>query len=588
MSSFVLSTGQLQVAVPPEVRAAKNYNLSELNLGAYQGYLARVDDPLIWGPADHQGSHVVLLGRPAFESKDWRRASHLPGAGGLAARLVLDVWRSKPEKLCEFLSGSLVALLYDGHVLKVITDRMGILPVYEYKTDVHVLGSCADEMVDACQLSVNLDATTAATFLSTGSTLPPYTYYEGVHQLESASQYCWENTKTSVHEYWSPAFIDGVEPESVTRLSEELADGMYAAVRKRTTGLFKNTGLLLSAGADSRAVLFSSGAETTTGITLYDEPNPELETARQLADAVGVEHVAVQRDPEYYLRHARANARLSGGMSSIIGGHFLGVSDLFEDLALDVLLTGCYADYMFKGLVFNRRHKTAFGRNLPIFEPAPFSYEFYHPFLALKSSWQRSVDNRFREHFSGCDVNNAYAVENRRFRPISREADYCGRDVLLKVTPFDWVLGDSDVLKVYERMSVEHRMNGEVFERAVRLMTPPSADKVRNNNYNARIGRGQARKVFDFLISVAKRKVGLLPNARQDRLATVGSWPNWSYVAAHSVLLRELWNETSPHAKEVTRDLLGFDPWQTDHHALDVTLCFRILTFCLWLDRVRS
>ena len=111
---------------------------------------------------------------------------------------------------------------------------------------------------------------------------------------------------------------------------------------------------MLSSGADSRAPLFAAcNPSKVTCFTFYDEPNAELRGAQAWA-TVGARHIPLKRNSEYYIENAAQAVRMSGGMWSTDSAHYGGFIDRLQEENPGVVLTGCYADYLFKGLSYNR------------------------------------------------------------------------------------------------------------------------------------------------------------------------------------------------------------------------------------------
>lgn len=606
MSSIFLTSN----ANAPSSQVVKSLKFTEdtmaerLLWNSLTGVVTRVDDLRLWGPAsDNQsGVKVALGGRVAFDRALWRTAETLPFKGGLACRAILSEWLKNPGGIDAWLNGAFCAIIYDPrvHQLHVFTDRMGMFPVYLAEQGGFWLSSHPDVLADGLKeagIPTEIDWTTIAEFLSTGSSVQPYTYYKAIRQMEAATHYIWNLNETASppqsKSYWEPAYLHKMPKGTKESRIGDLAEAFKAAIHRRTYDFLGTTAVFLSGGADSRAMLFGvEQPQNVQCVTFFDEANAELETSRRLAEAAGARHHHWQRDFDYYGRTARDIVRISGGIWSFMDGHYLGFLDRITALNLGTVLTGCYADYMFKGLAFNGRYRTFLGKNIPLKELAPFNYEFYQPHLTLAKKWHSLVHERLDLRFTGCVSGqcpaNPLAVEEKRLRPLSREPDSSGRAILWRTTPFDWAFGDNDVLKVYGQLSVEDKLNGIVFEKAVAKVVGKAGADIFNNNYRTCLGASEKRRKWQFLCGVAKRKLHRALGRHQESsgVATTGSWPDWSYYIAHSELISKLWMNPSHGEQELFLDFLGVDAWEraTESWAHDPHFFIRLLTLRLWLD----
>jgi len=606
--SSVFLTSHSGVTLADITQQLKFVDVSRAEVLAWEklsGVITRVDDFKLWGPArDAQsGVCVALAGRVALDRRSWREAERLPFEGGLACRAILYEWLNNAEGIAPWLNGAFCVLIFDPRKrqLHVFTDRMGMHPIYTADQPDIWLCSHPDVLADGLYgvgSPPELDIDTVVEFLATGSSVQPFTYYKAIKQLEPGSHYVWNlaapDASPAHKVYWEPGYLSLTPRGSSEQHAELLAEAFDTSIKKRTYDFLGRTGVFLSGGADSRAMLF--GAEIPQAVqcmTFFDESNPELETSRLLAAAAGAPHQAWQRDFDYYGRTAKEIVRISGGIWSFMDGHYLGFLDRVQSLNLGVVLTGCYADYMFKGLAFNRRHRKLLGRNLPLKDLSPFAYEFYQPHIQLSRRWQNRVTRRLAERFEGCrqgeQPDNPLAVEERRLRPLSREPDSSGRAILWRTMPFDWVFGDNDVLNVYGCLSVEDKLNGIVFEKAVARVVGDAGAGIINNNYRTFLGVTERRRKWQFLRGVALRKFQKIVSSKQQNngLATTGSWPNWSYYIAKSSVIASLWANPSKEEIDFFVDVLDANPWEQSlaEWGQQPLFFMRILTVRLWVEQ---
>ncbi len=571
--------------------------------------VTRVDDLGLWAPASDplSGTYVALGGRLAFEEAEWNKSRQLPFEGGRACKLVMDKWLESPESLSDELNGTYCVVIYDSHKrrLHLWTDRLGVFPMYYCPKGPFVLCSHPDVLADELKrygYSLEWDFVTFAESISTGSGVHPFTFYKGMEQLDAASHYIWRiQDGRAVHEehssYWKPKYLERVPNESEEVLIHELAEAFRSAMRRRTAPTLGKTGVFLSAGADSRGILFGAPRPSEMEcMTFYDQYNIEVKTAQRLTAVAQAEHHTWQRDPEYYPRTAAETMRIAGGMWISIDSHYLGFQNKLEALNFGGVYTGCYVDCLFKGLAFNRRHRLFMGKPLPLYDFADFNFSFYHAHTNLRYKWQELVNHRLETRFPpnlrSNSNSNRLAIEDLRMRPMSRGAGFSGRAVLLRTLPWDHVISDKDVLDVYGRIPAKHKLNGVLFGKAIAVITGERASKIKNNNYCARVDASEAKRARQFMLGVIKRKISkvVFPRKQLTGIATVGSWPDWHYVVSNSRIIDEIWSMPSASEKEFFVDLIGYDPWSkslAEWGAGDHIFFMRLFSRLLWMRQRR-
>jgi asparagine synthase (glutamine-hydrolysing) len=567
--------------------------------------VTRVDAPELWGPATDErvGLYVALGGRLAFEEAEWARAEELPHKGGLACRLVLDQWQQQRHEFELSLNGAGCVVIVDSKEkeLHIITDRMGAFPLYVVEGEQILLCSHPDVLADAMKAygqEVDIDWTSIAECLGMSSAVHPYTYYQQVKQLGAATHYCWkiESPYKRVEKvYWEPAYLREASQESAAKLTADLAEAFITAVRKRTNPRLGKTSVMLSGGADSRVALFAASEPSmVTSFTVFDEPNEELQTAKKLAATAGAAHIGLQRDFDYYADNAEEAVRISAGMWSFVDAHFLGFADAIKAHGAGTLLTGCYADYIFKGITANRKPRQLLSRNLPLYNLSQFCHVFYHGSTKLRESWQKKVverlDARIPIELQASYPATAPQVDDLRLRPLSREVNASGRLILWRLFPWDLIFCDRDVLDIFARIPINFKLNGILFGQAVGQVIGKEGRKIPNNNYHSPVHATEAGRMFWFVMASLSRKAKRIISMKssKSKLSTSGSWPEWSIFIAKSQKIGELFAEPSDRERETFEDIMGFDPWsmsQQEWGAKDPMLFMRFLTLRIWLKQ---
>lgn len=603
MSGFFLSHRSTTSALAEDfkfVQADQHLPLEWPNLSAY---LVRSDEAHYWAPAFCPSRNIGLCiyGRIRLESQDWLKAAQLPLSGGLAARVLLDCWLSGGElSLVSKLNGAGIIVLWEmsSQRLHLWTDRLGVVPIYQsnLNNQTWALSSHPDVLADwltAQGYSPNLDTTSLGEVLSTGAVSPPFSFYEEIRLLEPAKHYVWKFDGEHVQPeasrtYWRPADIDGsLSDETAT---EGMAEALRKACARKPPG---KTVLLLSGGADSRGLLFAHPDPSEIQcVTFCDTENSEVARAKEVARLAKASHKILYRDAEHYARGAEHTVRITGGMGSIKDAHFAGFQSDLEAQHATSLVTGCYADYLYKGLALNRTAYRFLGRELPLEKLGAYHADFYQPHRSLSSEVNAAITARGLQRF-GDDAalryrDNPEIIADLRTRPLTREADSVGRLYLLATNSWDPVMVDNDLLEFYGRLSPGLKINSRVFGPAVVKLLPSAGRKIPNNNPGQfPLGLPLWQQWLAGTAWLIKNALARKLSPRSTQLSTASSWPNFSHFIAHSELVPKLWSNWTDSQISLISKIMGQPPKQKSlsDWAADPDLFLRLLTLKLWMQR---
>lgn len=555
----------------------------------------------LWAPAhdDEKGIYLAIIGRARLEPEHWTAAQQLPGYGGLAARYLLSCWQAgAPEAFPCHLNGAANVVIWAARErrLHVYTDRAGVVPLYQPHDGPFALASHPDALANwraANQSPLNLDRVSLAEFLATGSVTAPYAYYQGMSLLTAASHYVWtvaaDNTPTLQQQqiYWQPP-----RDETATdfkHIVDGLAAAIRAACRRQTPG---QVALLLSGGADSRALLFAhSNPKAVQCLTFCDQENRETDVAGRIAKSAHAQRRLLFRSPEHYGAAAETVIRISAGMGSLKDAHYHGFSQVLRDTGASSLITGCYADYLLKGLALNRKPLRILKRALPIDQLAEFEEIYYQPRFKIAERWNQQVKER-QDAWFGVDAAARYkkdpkSVEDLRIRPLSREADAQGRLYLLQTQCWDPLLVDNDLLEFYGRLTPAMKLNARAFNAAVLKLLPFSARWIPHSDDVYPLMTPMFLQVAINFVRLAWLRIKRKLARETESLATDFSWPNFMYYIAHSLIIAKQWSEPRSSEIDLFQDLLGYNPWDKSlrEWSKNPGLFLRILTLKIWLKQ---
>jgi asparagine synthase (glutamine-hydrolysing) len=547
--------------------------------------------PELWRPFSNGPANrvVALSGRVALSASEWERNRNLPGDGGLACTALDTLYAQHGIRGLQNLSGNFVLLVWDGAagMFHLVTDCTGVFPVYEcQRGDAWLFGSHPDVLAAAVGEQENFDEVSIAEFTITSMVSPPFTYYKRLRAVGRAMTLSMRlrpgepaQLERACH---FPFAFQGGPTDREDDLAEELADTFRKAVARRSSRWLGRCAVALSGGLDSRAVLASVEEPSNAfAFTCYDENNRELRSAAAIARAAGVEFFPRQRPFEYYGDNAPLGMRVAGGMGSIANNHFLGMVPWLREQGAQVFLTGCYCDYLFKGLPLNRRTNPVTGRETL----APYRREFYFDQVWPRTGLADQVRDRIDARFPAAITNDhsdaaVFELEQRRTFPLCYEADNAQRLVPQRLTGWMVPVSDPDLMRVYCRIPYRWKLNRSIFRKAVNRICGDKLVRVQDTNTGAAVDASS--------VSEALSLFGLRFRSRLERLkpslATSGSWPNWHYYIANSRRIASLWSSPNRVANELFERVLNSSSDQT-FEAKDTWLLVKLLSLKLWLEQ---
>lgn len=568
---------------------------SVLETATWSLVLTSTDRPDLWGPYTSPGGLIVAIaGRIALDESQWQAAESMAGEGGLAAKAVGRIFQESGMEGVERLGGNAALLVYDPEArrLYLMTDAAGAFPVFRVTADhLPVFGSHPDVVAAVAGVAREYDEVSMTEFLLTSTVTPPHTYYRRVKFVDQGTLLTFDlGTRDQVlpprlRKYFEPSLVADANA-SEEDLAEELAVAFRRAVQRRTLPRLGRTAVALSGGLDSRAVLASvANPENVFAFCVYNEPNRELLTAQAIAEALRTRFLPWQRDPEYYGRTADQGVRISGGMGTFANNHFLGVLDRLHQEGADNLLTGCYCDYLFKGLPLNRTAHWLTGRE----QLAPFRQQFYFSHHLRPTPFQKEIrerlESRVPQEFQAQDnPQKILQVEARRTFPLCYEGDNQQRVVPQRVSGWYLPMADRAILDVYCRIPSRYKLNRSVYSKAVRRLCRGAVETVPDANTGARVGAPWTTELITTQWARLKRKMGRF----QKKLGTDGSWPDWHQYVRQSKCLADLWGRPNAPAKDFFLRVLSPADVRSravDYQGKDTFFFVSLLTLKLWFDQ---
>ncbi|ELZ78279.1 asparagine synthase [Haloferax larsenii JCM 13917] len=259
----------------------------------------------------------------------------------------------------DFLSrvnGTFAVALYDRQRERfhVATDRLGTHPIYLAETagGAFVFGTDLQALAVYPAIDARFDADALSAFFATAAVPGTQTVFENVTELEPGTTLSYDLTagETTREQYWTLSY------RPVDRPFDEVADEFTETVRTVVNDRLRTderAGVLLSGGSDSRLVLAAADDSSVVTYHMNDWMNREARAAERTAEAANVPFSLLQRDDRYPARILDDNAAVMNFYGDFNQGHVTGFLDDIHD-EVDLLVTGLYSDWLFKGLSIRR------------------------------------------------------------------------------------------------------------------------------------------------------------------------------------------------------------------------------------------
>lgn len=479
---------------------------------------------------DHKHKiQLMILGRPVIEVLDWAKFDE--SEENYITKFLLKKYIDlEIDDFCNQLNGAFSILVIDYRLNKllIITDKLGIYPIYTYGIDnlnSFQFSSNFKTLLDNITNKINIDIISIAEFLKKGFIYHPNTFYKEIKTLDNGS-YCildFNEKKIINKKYFK---VSAKPIYDFDYLINELSKALSKSIERRTINYLGKKAVFLSGGTDSRMILANSADTNTDAITLYNQENHEIKITKNIAEILNARHELIKRDENYYLDSFDNSIQINSGRSLPIDDHFLNLKNNEKINKYDTILTGCYADWLFKGIALDRKQSSFFfiGK-LPLYKLKAFNYNFFAKRTLLKEKYETMIREREDQIF--LDKKSHSNNEIGRIFPLFQEETSATRMSLQQFFPWDSIYSDNDVIKVYQQIPAKYKINSEVYDKAVSLIL----NKVKNvphANKKHKIGINKYYGAILYVVSMIKNKILKLTKIKKTNLISGdGSWINF-------------------------------------------------------------
>lgn len=480
---------------------------------------------------DHKNKiQLMILGRPVIEVFDWEKFDKFEDKF-ITKFLIKKYIDLEINEFCNQLNGAFSILLIDHNLNEIIliTDKLGIYPIYTYGNEnfnSFQFSSNYKNLLDNINYKINIDTVSVAEFLKKGFIYHPNTFYTEIKTLDNGS-YCvldFNQKKITKKKYFK---VSAKPIYNFDYLVNKLSKALLNSIKKRTLNHYGKKAVFLSGGTDSRMILANSADVNTDAITLYNQENHEIKITKNIAKSLNTKHELIKRDENYYLDSFDSSIQANSGRSLPIDDHFLNLKDNKKIKKYDTILTGCYADWLFKGIALDRTQLSfSFIGKLPLYKLKEFNYNFFAKRTLLKEKYEKMIKEREDQIFF--DKESHLNNEIVRIFPLFQEETSATRMTLQQFFPWDSIFSDNDVINVYQQIPAKYKINSQVYDRAVSNIL----NKVKNiphANKKHKIGINKYYGAIIYVANMLKNKILRLIKIKKNNnsIAGNGSWINF-------------------------------------------------------------
>lgn len=495
-----------------------------------------------WNPYldEKNNIQIIILGRPIIKVSDWKQFQK-NDESYITKFLIKKYINLKINDFCTQLNGaySILVLDYRFNKLLIITDKLGVYPIYTFgnNLDVFQFSSNFNILVDNLRSQINFDFISLAEFLKKGFIYHPNTQFKEIKTLDSGS-YCILDFKNKIIKKKKYFKFQPKPLYNFNFLVNKLSKALVKSIENRTIEPFGKKVVFLSGGADSRMILANSTDPKTEAVTLYNVENNETKLTKKIAKTLKKKIHLIKRENNYYYKSFDQSIKVNGGRCSPTDDHFLNLKNNKIIKKYDTILTGCYADWMFKGIALDRKQLFFLNKKLPLYRLKNFSHDFFSKRTLLDRKYEKLIKEREDAIFS--NKKNHLSNEICRIFPLFQEETASTRLTLQQLLPWDTIFSDNDLIEVYQEIPAKYKINAEVYDKAVSLIL----NKVKNIPHSGKrhiIGINKYLGTLIYLIKVIIDKILILLRIKKVNLITGdGSWMSSKKYATDKEFL-SLW-----------------------------------------------
>ncbi|MHA4808329.1 asparagine synthase (glutamine-hydrolyzing) [Flavitalea flava] len=260
--------------------------------------------------ADNSGRYVMVFNGEIYNFQEIKdQLKDYPFLTTSDTEVVIAAYVKWGPAFLEKLRGMFALAIWDKREksLFLTRDRLGVKPLYYYKTDDTLLFASEIRALLASGLVPRkLDRNALTDYLKYQSLVAPFTIIEGICQVRAGSWLLYKDGQLTENIYWDITKVK--KPFEETRVSEihkKIRDLLYQSIERRLVSDVP-LGAFLSGGIDSSLVVaimseVSKGATNAFTIAFEEKEYDESSYAELVAKKFGVNHSKVLLRPSDFL-----------------------------------------------------------------------------------------------------------------------------------------------------------------------------------------------------------------------------------------------------------------------------------------------
>lgn len=528
---------------------------------------------------------LSFIGNPFIKSSDYNFHEIIN------LSFCIKKYKKSLNNLVSSIDGSFLIIFvdYKSDLIHVINDRFGAFPFFYNEDFSGIFGSIHSDEVGSKILNKDLDLTSLAEFVRTGTISPGFSFYKEVRSLDYGNILTFDlgKKKVVIKKYFNPSEISDEKYSSLKEAYNDLLCGMKY-IQKRYINYFKEIGLLLSGGVDSRsiAIFFKNKCEA---LSLSSFNNRSKTITKKIAFLLGIKLEFISLEYKQYIRFLEESVFLSGGVSSFIENHYANPEVISKLKRYDLLISGCYFDYVFKGLTTNTKFLKILGIRLPFLVESPRKLYFYKKDFDIEYSLQCLVDHRRNNRYK--NIKDKNLLEFERVAPLYLECENIGRRSLFMFTNWNAFVANNIFIDVMLKTPINLKIN----TRLMRELLFRNSKEIRfipNSNTGVPIYPNVCIDIIHRGLNFFIRKLKSFFNLQSKRNIPHGSWVFSKEYVAQPEIEKFFW-DIDPKDRILINKILGNNIWNNNDFKKIIknynqNLIVRIITIGKWLELKRK
>jgi hypothetical protein len=341
------------------------------------------------------------------------------------AAAIYGLYKEYGDKFVEYIKGSFVLLIYNSgeNSVKVITDKLNVLPLYYYYRDgIFIISSSVRMMTSNYSVNTEIDNHALTDLLFYDYILGEKTFYKNIKQTLNGSIYRFDKDNCKISEYW------GVE-----NLYNEKLLGKSESLELLSTQLSENVDLYTS-DTDKLLVSLTGGFDGRANLALlkkdpafflcysYGMPgSKQIEVPELISKKININYEPVYLDEKYERVHDECTedaVEFSNGTAPIIRSNYPYAYKKLRSYS-NVILTGLFGSEVMRplhnlGIMMNNYSEKMFLSNDPLSTLKESIKE-----LSLKNYISENVVKQSAEYLIE-EVNSKYIQKFKKYDSATR------------------------------------------------------------------------------------------------------------------------------------------------------------------------